>query len=521
LDNQPNPLREAILKPAVFAVTWEQTPGRGAFGNIQKEMLENARRAALGGKVHAISITDNPGGNPAISAAAICLEIKKQGIEPLVHLALRDKNRNECESLLYGLAAGGIRNVLALTGDYPSSSAFDTLPKPVFDLDSVQALQLVGKMNAGMEQETAGKKSRLAPTDFFAGAAVSPFKATESELIGQYNKLKKKITAGAGFIITQVGYDARKMHEVLQWLKVHKYYVPVLANIYVLSFGAGRVMNAGKVPGCVVTDKLLETLDRERSSPDKIKQSRLDRAARMYAIAKGMGYAGAHIGGQNISYENIEYIIAKGEELTSFWQSLLPEFDFPQPNGFYFFEKDDKTGLNSEIPAPKTSRPRRSPVYGFSRFAHGTMFNPKNIVFKSFRPMANGIDRTRVCKHITEDLEHMAKVILFDCQNCGDCGLFDVAFLCPVSQCPKNQRNGPCGGSFNGWCEVFPNQRRCIWVRAYDRLKLHGEEESNSETIIHPNDWSLQNTSSWLNFYCGRDHSAKRLGIKPPSAYNK
>ena len=515
MDNQVNRLKEAILNRSVFAVTWEQTPGRGAFEAVQKEVLENARRAALGGRVNAISITDNPGGNPAISAAAICLEIKKQGIEPLVHLALRDKNRNECESLLYGLAAGGIHNVLALTGDYPSSSAFNTLPKPVFDLDSIQALQLIGKMNAGIEQETGTKKSKLAATNFFAGAAVSPFKAVESELLGQYSKLKKKINAGTGFIITQVGYDARKLHEVLQWMQVHKYYVPVLANIYILSYGAGRVMNAGKVPGCVVTDKLLKTIDKERNSPDKGKQSRLDRAAKMYAIAKGMGFAGAHLGGQNVSYENIEYIIAKGEELASKWQSLLPEFNFPQSNGFYFFTKDEKTGLNSEIPAPRTSKPKRSPVFDLSRFADATMFNPKNFVFKTLQPMAKSFDKTRVCKHIIEDCEHMTKVVLFDCQNCGDCGLFDVAFLCPVSQCPKNQRNGPCGGSLNGWCEVFPKQRQCIWVRAYDRLKLHHKEESNTETIIPPNDWTLQNTSSWLNFYCGRDHTAKRMGIKP------
>ncbi|HXY74589.1 MAG TPA: methylenetetrahydrofolate reductase C-terminal domain-containing protein, partial [Dehalococcoidales bacterium] len=197
------------------------------------------------------------------------------------------------------------------------------------------------------------------------------------------------------------------------------------------------------------------------------------------------------------------------------WQSLLPEFNFPQSNGFYFFTKDEKTGLNSEIPAPRTSKPKRSPVFGLSRFADATMFNPKNFVFKTLQPMAKSLDKTRVCKHIIEDCEHMTKVVLFDCQNCGDCGLFDVAFLCPVSQCPKNQRNGPCGGSLNGWCEVFPKQRQCIWVRAYDRLKLHHKEESNTETIIPPNDWTLQNTSSWLNFYCGRDHTAKRMGIKP------
>ena len=521
MDKQVNPFKEAVLNPNVFAVTWEQTPGRGAFETQQGDVLDNARQAASSGKIHAVSVTDNAGGNPAISGAILSLEIKKYGIEPLVHVALRDKNRNECEALLYGLAAQGIRNVLVLTGDYPAGSVFNTLPKPVFDLDSVQALQLIARMNNGIEQETTGKKSTLVPTDFYAGAAVSPFKAKESELIGQYSKLKKKIEAGAGFIITQVGYDARKMHEVLQWLEVNHYNIPVLANIYVLPHGAARVMNAGQIPGCVVTGELLAKLEAERATADKGKQNRLERAAKMYALAKGMGFSGAHVGGQNLDYENIAYITTKGEELTANWRELLPEFDFPQPNGFYLFEKDTKTGLNSEQLSPRLSKPRPTPVYGFSRFAHGTMFNPKNVVFKSFLPLAKSVDKTRICKHIMEDSEHIAKVVMFDCQNCGDCGLFDVAFLCPISQCPKNQRNGPCGGSLNGWCEVYPQEKQCIWVRAYDRLKAYHEEEPSGAKIVPPNDWALRNSSSWLNFYCGRDHTAKQLGIKPPESAKK
>jgi len=75
----------------------------------------------------------------------------------------------------------------------------------VFDLDPVQALQLIGSLNAGLEYDASGKKTVLAPTNFFAGAAISPFKQTEAELMGQYYKLKKKIEAGAQFIVTRSG----------------------------------------------------------------------------------------------------------------------------------------------------------------------------------------------------------------------------------------------------------------------------------------------------------------------------
>jgi CheY-like chemotaxis protein len=119
LREKVNTLKEAISDPDTFCITWEQIPGRGAFELQQEEIIENVEKAARGGRIHAISVTDNPGGNPALSTEMLCAEIKRLGIEPLVHLACRDKNRNEIESMLYGLAAAGVRNLLVLTGDYP------------------------------------------------------------------------------------------------------------------------------------------------------------------------------------------------------------------------------------------------------------------------------------------------------------------------------------------------------------------------------------------------------------------
>lgn len=516
LHERENTVREAILNPHTFCITWEQVAGRGAFEIQQEEIIENARRAAKGGKIHAISVTDNPGGNPAISTEILCTEIKKLGIEPLVHLAFRDKNRNVCESMLYGLAALGVRNLLLLTGDYPSSSGFKGRAKPVFDMDSVHGLQLVQMVNAGMEHEQMGRTKTLAPTDFFPGASISPFKQTESELMGQYYKLKKKIEAGAQFIIPQLGYDARKMHELLLWLKVNGYTVPVLANIYMLPLGAAKLMNANGIPGAVVTDKLVDEIQREVQSEDKGRGARLMRAAKQYALAKGMGYAGAHIGGHGLTYEMIEYIIEKGEELSVNWKDFVPEFDYPQENSFYFFKKDEKTGLNTDIPSLRKAKASHPLIYGIANLAHVTLFNPESVLFKVLRPVAGFLDSRHALKLIFSSMEHLSKVALFECQNCGDCGLFDVAYLCPMSQCPKNQRNGPCGGSYQGWCEVYPGEKQCIWVRAYDRLKGHHKESSIGDEIVPPCNWELSGTSSWLNFYLGRDHTARRLKIPIP-----
>ena len=103
-------------------------------------------------------------------------------------------------------------------------------------------------------------------------------------------------------------------------------------------------------------------------------------------------------------------------------------------------------------------------------------------------------------------MEHAFKIVGFDCRDCGDCSLPDIAYLCPESQCAKNQRNGPCGGTRQGKCEV--GEKDCIWALAYDRLKAYGEEERMLERPVVFRDGALRGTSAWANAFLGRDHHA-------------
>lgn len=480
-------------------------PGRGAWEKSQEDALQAAEQAARGGRVHALTLTDNPGGRPAMSASYLGVEILKLGIEPLVHFTCKDKNRNGIESELYALDRAGVSNLLVMTGDYPVSG-YEGRPKPVFDLDPVHILELISRMNSGLEIPAGQGTARQQAAEFLAGAVVSPFKATEAELMTQYYKLQKKIDQGAGFIVTQLGYDARKFHEVLQFIRNYKADVPVIGNIYILPYGAGRMMNANELPGSVVTDKLLAELDAEKGAADKGVGARLLRAARMYAIMKGMGFDGVHLGGHNLKYEQVEYIIDTGEELTADWRSLLPYFDYPQPGGFYYYEKDPASGLNTNQPVKRAGLPGEVPVafnYRLMRFFHHMLFTPNKNLF----PVMES------CYHKVKDpkkhgFEHFLKVMGSDCKDCGDCALLDIAYQCPMSQCPKNQRNGPCGGSYNGWCEVYPQEKKCIWVKAYAMLKAYQEEEQLEKMYLPPVNWDLYQTSAWYNYYTGRDHSA-------------
>ncbi len=461
----------------------------------------------------AISVTDNPGGNPAIATDILCAEIRKAGIEPLVHIAFRDRSRNQAESLLFQLAALGINNVLILSGDYPSSLGFTGKSKPVFDLDSVNGLRLVAEMNRGLERDILRKPVRLAATNFFAGAAFSPFKQMEAEVLGQYYKMEKKIAAGADFAITQVGYDARKLHEFHLWLKSRRNRIPALAGVYVLSYPVARAMRENNIPGCVVTEKLLKQIAAESESSDKGKQARLERAAKMYAICKGMGYKGAYISGQALPFESVEFIVSRGNELSSDWMRLLPEFDYPQENGFYYYKNDIRAGLNTTVPAQKVEPPTHPPVYLVSRMVHGLFFEAGSPLYGLMKSLMKYVDSVRPVYRIFHWLERWSKSTLYACKDCGDCALFDVAYLCPVSQCPKDQRNGPCGGSYRGWCEVYPGERPCVWVKAYQRLKAQGKENEIGWYLVPPCNWELHQTSSWVNYFLGRDHSRKKIRI--------
>lgn len=509
-----NKFKESLLDKSIFSVTWELVPGRGAREKAQETVFKNAEAAAKSGKIHALTITDNPGGNPAISAEFLGAEIVKLGIEPLVHFTCKDKNRNQMEGLLHGLTRANVRNLLVMTGDYPVSG-FAGRPKPVFDLDPVHSLELISSLNAGLEVGTPAKPAQLEKTDFFSGCAVSPFKRDEAEQLVQYYKLKKKIEAGAQFIVPQLGYDMRKFHEVLQFIRENGWNIPIMGNIYILPFGAGKAMNGNNVPGCVVTKELLAELEKEKVAEDKGKKARLERAAKMFACFKGMGYDGVHIGGHGVPIGDVEFIIGRGEELAPKWPDLVNELSFPQPKGFYYYEKDEKTGLNTKNMTNRKGRPLDTDVpmvYGFSRLMHVLMFEPGKNLFGLMRSMLKGIDGTGMEKSFHK-FEHLNKVLIFDCEDCGDCGLFETAFVCPTSQCPKKQRNGACGGSFEGWCEVYPNKKKCIYVRAYARLKKYSEEESLRDVHVPPCNFDFYQTSSWMNFFLGRDHVSKRLGI--------
>ena len=504
-------LRDTLVK-GEFVVTCEFVPGRGQEGaSLDAALLFATTVAGTIPKIHAVSLTDNPGGNTAMIPDALAPEILKTGLDVLVHFSCRDMNRNAMESRLMALARAGANNLLVISGDYPSGG-YEGNAASVFDLDSVQAVKYIKALNAGLEVPGArkGTVTRMAPTHFLVAAAVSPFKATEEELLPQYFKMEKKIAAGADLIIPQLGYDMRKFLEIKRYLRSRGLNVPVLGNVYVLSHGAARAMHAGMVPGCVVTDELLRVVEEESKEPDKGKAKRLERAAKMVAMFKGMGFNGVHIGGFGLKTEDFRAIITRAAELASRWAEFIPEVSFARKGEYYAFPPPSNyadPGLDSDV-VSELGRGRRIWGYEASKLFHRIVFERTSVVARLLTRYYRAIGEKSALARVSHAGEHAAKMMLYGCQDCGDCALADMAYCCPRGLCAKQQRNGPCGGSAHGMCEAYPDERPCAWTLVYQRLKSDGKLDGMRTHYVPPQRSQLAHTSGWANYFLRRDHAA-------------
>ena len=510
MEDHNSRLRRSLKDPDKFTLTFELVPGRGGKTQEINRIINLAKDIAADGRFQALSITENAGGQPALSPETLGTEILDMGSEVIIHLSCKDKNRNQMESLLFGWDRHNLHNLLVIAGDYPKEG-YRGYPKPVFDLDTVHVLDMLSRMNKKGEAflDNGENNDQEMSIPFLKGVVVTPFKLLESELVMQYYKLQRKVAAGADFVITQLGYDARKFHELLMYMKQNELNIPILGNIFIPSLKVVELMHKGKLPGCLIPDSLYEQVQWEARTADKGKKARLVRAAKLLAVLKGLGYDGAHIGGPVLDFQDIDFVLSKADQMASDWQSLIPDLSFCPEDAFHYYEKDEGTGLNT---SRETTRKRKKPPwfsgYSFPHWVHEVAFDPKGHLYGFCKKICLSLDKTRMRGPLST-FEYLNKAALFGCLNCGDCTLAKLAFLCPQSRCAKYLLNGPCGGSHNGWCEVYPGKKRCLYVLAYDRLKPYGKEEKFKSGFVPPRNWSLNNTSSWVNFYRGLDNFSK------------
>ncbi len=490
--------RNSLVDPKDFTITYELVPGRGSRGNRIDRLLEFANQAKLDGRIKALSITDNAGGHPALDPIAIGSEVRGIGIEPMIHFSLKDKNRNLLESHIFLYHRQNFHTLLVLGGDFPRPSYYGQA-KPVFDLDSVQALQLLHNMESGNYNEhLTGPKVSFSSLAMLRGCVVSPFKRSEPEQVQQYSKLLCKIRAGANFIVTQLGYDIFKFEELMNFLEENNIRLPVLGNIFIPSSGVAKIMAQGKIPGIVFPKKLLIEIEKESQNPEKY-TNRLDRAAKLICILKGLGYAGVHIGGNGLDFEQIRYVLDTSEQLRDHWQDLVQDVHYPVSKTWYLYHSP-KTYCENKKRVKLSPGPAPESLF-VHQFTHHMMFSEESWTGSLFAKICRFCSKGRRRRAFIRFIEQSSKKFLFYCRMCGDCTLPYSTYICPQSGCPKKLLNGPCGGSRNTACEVFPD-RHCFWVRVYNRLPCNTTLETlGKQEIMPPKDWALDQSCSWINYY--------------------
>ena len=256
---------EKVLESKIFAVTGELGPPQSADPEVIRRKAK-----ILKDHVDAFNVTDGQTAVVRMASWAACLIAREEGLDPIVQMTCRDRNRIALQMDVLGIAALGISNMLCLTGDHQRFGNHPTA-KGVYDLDSIQLVQMVKDMRDARKFQ-CGEEIAVQPR-VFIGAAANPF-ADPFEF--RVPRLAKKVAAGADFIQTQIVYNVDKFAEWMKMVRdrgLHEK-VKILAGVApIKSVGAARYMKT-RVPGMDVPDSVvtrLQGVPKEQVSKEGIK----------------------------------------------------------------------------------------------------------------------------------------------------------------------------------------------------------------------------------------------------------
>jgi len=278
-------LLQRALASGQPALTAEVMPPRG--GDPSRSL---AAAGALRGWVHAVNVTDGSRAVMRMSSLALCRLLLDAGIEPVLQLACRDRNRIALQAELLGAHALGVRNLLCLTGD-PVRAGDQPGARPVNELEAVRLLQLVQQFNGG--QDPVQGELPDGPTDLFAGAAADPQSASWS---GLKSRLLRKKQAGARFVQTQMVMDAEALKRFVGDLAA-PLDLPVLAGVFLLKSARNAAFINRMVPGANIPQAVI---DRLAAAPDP--------------AAEGVAIAAEQVGAYLQIAQGIHLMAIKAEE---------------------------------------------------------------------------------------------------------------------------------------------------------------------------------------------------------------
>ena len=238
------------LESGKFGVTAEMAPPKGYDFTEQMEAA-----ALLAGKVHGVNVTDMQSASLKATGLGLCIKLKQAGVEPILQMTGRDRNRMALMGDALAAAAFGIDTMLALTGDHPVVGDCKE-SKPVYELDSVGILKMLSKMEE-TNCDCGGNEIVGGAPKFYKGASVTP---VYEPVFLQINKLRQKVEAGAMYIQTQGIFDLDTFKRFLEMVDMMGIKTHIMAGIIPLkAAGMAKYMNEN-VPGIDVPQHMIDRL---------------------------------------------------------------------------------------------------------------------------------------------------------------------------------------------------------------------------------------------------------------------
>ena len=216
-----------------------------------------------------------------MSSLAVCRLLQDGGLEPVLQMACRDRNRIALQADLLGAHALGLRNLLCLTGD-PVRAGDQIDARPVNEFDSVKLLQQVGALNRGEDPRDGALAD--GPTELFAGCAADPQSRSWS---GLQRRLQRKLDAGARFVQTQMVMDAAVLERFCREI-AEPMQLPVLAGVFLLKSARNASFINRMVPGACIPDHLIARLEAAADPAAEGIQIAAEQVQRYLGVAQGV-----------------------------------------------------------------------------------------------------------------------------------------------------------------------------------------------------------------------------------------
>lgn len=274
---------ERVLLERGFAVTAEIGPPKSASAESVRKHAKEMR-----GSADAFNLTDNQTAMSRMSSIACAMVLIEEGLEPVVQMTCRDRNRIAMQSDILGASALGVRNVLCISGDHQTFGNMKEA-KNVYDVDSVQELMILRKMR-DEGKLWSGDELEVAP-ELFLGAAANPF-ADPFEY--RVTRLAKKVKAGADFIQTQSIYDMERFERWMALVRARGLHerVHIIAGVMPLKSHKVALYMKNKVAGMIVPDAIVERLKNAKDPKEEGVRLCVEQIEHLRTIA---GVRGVHI----------------------------------------------------------------------------------------------------------------------------------------------------------------------------------------------------------------------------------